>query len=458
MAGQPLYEFATRVGIGFQNSATQLSGVTGTVFEEVALGPMNLGSRRARRSRGRTTRSERLGIEHLAEREPRRLSGGQGQLVVLASLLAMRPPHLVLDEPTAQLDPEGTRLVGEALRHLASTGTALLIAEHKTDLLDGLCTRVVVIDAGRIVADGPTDEVLADPRLADRGVEPPSRIRLARALAAPASIPRRPGMTRAVALEGVGFVYPDGTRALDGVDLDDPGRRARRDHRAERQRQVDAGPPAERPAATRPRAACRTTAKDIAGERVAHLAGAVGIVFQNPDRQIFAGKVRSEVEFGPRILGRRGGRVARAADAALEASGLTEPRVDEPVRPRLFAAEAAVARLDPGDGDAGRGARRADDGPGRAGRGPHPARSSPSVAASGRTVIAISHDMRFVAESFGRVVVMAAGRVALDGTPDEVFAKAAWPTLAATYLEPPLAATGSGPASVSAPRRPSNPS
>jgi len=63
------------------------------------------------------------------------------------------------------------------------------------------------------------------------------------------------------------------------------------------------------------------------------------------------------------------------------------------------------------------------------------------VAGSGRTVIAISHDMRFVAESFDRVVVMAAGRIALDGAPDVVFAKAAWPTLAATYLDPPLAAT-----------------
>jgi energy-coupling factor transport system ATP-binding protein len=62
------------------------------------------------------------------------------------------------------------------------------------------------------------------------------------------------------------------------------------------------------------------------------------------------------------------------------------------------------------------------------------------VVASGRTVIAISHDMRFVAESFGRVVVMAAGRVSLDGTPAEVFAEAAWPTLAATYLEAPYAA------------------
>lgn len=183
MDGKPLYEFSTRVGIGFQNPATQLSGVTGSVFEEVALGPMNLGLRARETVERAKAALATLGIEHLAEREPRRLSGGQGQLVVIASLLAMRPAHLVLDEPTAQLDPEGTRLVGEALRELARAGTALLVAEHKTDLLDGLCQRVVVIDEGRIVAGGPAAAVLEDPALADRGVDPPSRVRLAAALA-----------------------------------------------------------------------------------------------------------------------------------------------------------------------------------------------------------------------------------------------------------------------------------
>jgi energy-coupling factor transport system ATP-binding protein len=182
MAGRPLFEFSTRVGIGFQNPATQLSGVTGSVFEEVALGPMNLGLT-ARETVERTkTALATLGIGDLAERQPRRLSGGQAQLVVIASLLAMRPAHLVLDEPTAQLDPEGTRLVGEALRRLAGSGTALLIAEHKTDLLAGVCSRVVVIDAGRIALDGPAHDVLADARLETLGVEPPSRVRLTRAL------------------------------------------------------------------------------------------------------------------------------------------------------------------------------------------------------------------------------------------------------------------------------------
>jgi energy-coupling factor transport system ATP-binding protein len=182
MAGKPLHEFATRIGIGFQNPATQLSGITGSVFEEVALGPMNLGLRQRDTVERAKAALATLGIEDLAEREPRRLSGGQGQLVVIASLLAMRPAHLVLDEPTAQLDPEGTRLVGEALRGLAATGTALLIAEHKTDLLDELCSRVVVLDDGRIVADGEAGAVLDDPALVDSGVDPPSRVRLVHAV------------------------------------------------------------------------------------------------------------------------------------------------------------------------------------------------------------------------------------------------------------------------------------
>ena len=184
MAGRPIFEFATRVGVGFQNPATQLSGVTGSVFEEIALGPMNLGL--PTRETVRRTREVlgQLGIEDLAEREPRRLSGGQAQLVVIASLLAMRPAHLILDEPTAQLDPKGSNLVGQALRGLAEAGTAMLIVEHKTDLLERLCDDVAVIDGGRIVARGPATEVLGDERLEGWGVEPPSRVRIARGLGA----------------------------------------------------------------------------------------------------------------------------------------------------------------------------------------------------------------------------------------------------------------------------------
>ena len=88
----------------------------------------------------------------------------------------------ILDEPTAQLDPEGTRLVGEALRRLAGTGTGLLIAEHKTDLLADICDRLVVIDGGRLVAEGPAEQILSEPALEGHGVEPPTAVRLERAL------------------------------------------------------------------------------------------------------------------------------------------------------------------------------------------------------------------------------------------------------------------------------------
>jgi energy-coupling factor transporter ATP-binding protein EcfA2 len=182
-AGLKTHELAERVVVAFQNPNTQRSGIAATVFEEIALGPMNLGLAVAETVARTHEAIARLRLEHLVTRDPQRLSGGQAQLVAIASLLAMRPRHIILDEPTAQLDPAGTRLVGEALRSLAETGTSLLIAEHKTDLLDGLCGRIVAIDGGRIVLDGPTVAIFDDPRLAELGVEAPARARLGRALA-----------------------------------------------------------------------------------------------------------------------------------------------------------------------------------------------------------------------------------------------------------------------------------
>ena len=156
-----------------------------TVFEEVAFGPRNLGLEAAAIVERVEWALAALDIASLAERDPQHLSGGQAQLVALASVLALRPAALALDEPTSQLDPAGTRLVGEALRRLASeTGAAILLVEHKTDLLDGLCDRVAVIDAGRIVLDGTARDVLEDPRLETWGVEAPARIRLQRAVVA----------------------------------------------------------------------------------------------------------------------------------------------------------------------------------------------------------------------------------------------------------------------------------
>ncbi len=184
IAAAPMHVLAEQVAIGFQNPATQLSGVTETVFEEVAFGPMNLALPRDDVVERTWTALGTLGIDALAERDPRRLSGGQQQLVAIAGLLALRPDHLVLDEPTAQLDPAGTRLVGEAIASLAADGASILVAEQKTDLLAEVASHLVVLAEGRVAMEGPAADILADAALADLGVAPPSAVRLRRDVAA----------------------------------------------------------------------------------------------------------------------------------------------------------------------------------------------------------------------------------------------------------------------------------
>ncbi len=239
-------------------------------------------------------------------------------------------------------------------------------------------------------------------------------------------------------LRGVGFTYPGGTRALDGVDLVvGPGERVaiigqNGSGKSTLVRHLDG---LLRPS----EGEVLHDGTDIRDQRVARLAARVGVVFQNPDRQIFSGRVRSEVAFGPRMLGRRDPELSSAVAAALEAVGLADQADANPYdlgysRRKLLALASVLAMgtpvlvLDePTTGQDLRGIRRVQGIVG-------------AVAGEGRTVIAVSHDMRFVAETFERVVVMGGGRVVLDGTPGEVFAGPAWPTLAATYVEPPLPA------------------
>ena len=241
-----------------------------------------------------------------------------------------------------------------------------------------------------------------------------------------------------LALESVGFVYPDGTRALSGVDLAIGSGECvaivgqNGSGKSTMVRHFDG---LLRPTEGR----VLHDGADIVDARVAALAARVGIVFQNPDRQIFAGKVRSEVEFGPRILGRPASLASAAATEALDAVGLTELADANPYdlgysRRKLLTLASILAMgtpvvvLDePTTGQDARGVARIQ-------------RVIADLYADGRTIIAISHDMRFVAETFERVVVMGSGRILLDGPPAEVFAEPAWPTLAATYLAPPLAA------------------
>jgi energy-coupling factor transport system ATP-binding protein len=178
---------------------------------------------------------------------------------------------------------------------------------------------------------------------------------------------------------------------------------------------------------------------DAAGLRVAELARRVGLVFQDPDRQIFAGSVRKEVEFGPRNVGLRGAALDGAVGSALATVGLeaeveTNPYDLGTSRRRLLAIASVLAMRtpilvldEPTAGQDGHGLARVRD-------------LVAAVTAEGRTVVVVSHDLRFVAETFPRVVVLQAGRVVLDAPPGEALAVSAWDTLRGTGLEPPPAA------------------
>lgn len=179
------HELAQRCGVLFQNPSTQLSGTSPTVWEEVAFGPRNLGLPLDDVVDRVEDALAALAIGPLAERDPERLSGGQAQLVALAGVLALRPRYLVLDEPTSQLDPHGTRLVTDAIAGLvARTDAGVLLVEHKTDVLARVCDELLVLVDGAVAARGDAAALLADRRLAEWGVAPPSDVGLRHAVTA----------------------------------------------------------------------------------------------------------------------------------------------------------------------------------------------------------------------------------------------------------------------------------
>jgi energy-coupling factor transport system ATP-binding protein len=241
-----------------------------------------------------------------------------------------------------------------------------------------------------------------------------------------------------IELRSLVHIYPDGTRAVDGVDLTVGD--------GERLAIIGQNGSGKSTLVRHLNGLLRPTAGEVliggqptADRRVAGLAADVGLVFQDPDRQIFAGRVRTEVGFGPRNLGRRGAALDAAVADALSAVGLAADADRNPYdlgfsKRKLLALASILAMRtpivvldEPTTGQDLRGVEQIQ-------------RLVADLSAAGRTVIAVSHDMRFVAETFARVVVMERGRLILDGTPAEVFAAGNWDALARTYVEPPLAA------------------
>jgi energy-coupling factor transport system ATP-binding protein len=179
--------------------------------------------------------------------------------------------------------------------------------------------------------------------------------------------------------------------------------------------------------------------RNVGATHVADLARLVGISFQNPDRQIFSANARAEVAFGPRNIGLRGQSLDQRVSQALGQVGLDDFGEVNPhdlgFSERKLLALASVISMgtpaivldEPTTGQDANGVERVK-------------RIVAELSAEGRTVVAISHDMTFVADAFERVVVMRDGRIVLDGAVADVFGEPNWPLLESTFLEPPLAA------------------
>ena len=161
-----LLALRSKVGMVFQEADDQI--IASTVESEVSFGPLNLGlPREEAESRVNEALAE-MALEPLRERPPHYLSGGEKKRVSIADILAMEPEMILLDEPTASLDPKNTALLEETLARLHERGITLMVSTHDMDFAWRWAERAIVFHQGRILADGPIEEVLADQTLIGR--------------------------------------------------------------------------------------------------------------------------------------------------------------------------------------------------------------------------------------------------------------------------------------------------
>lgn len=164
-----LHEWVLNVGLAFQNPFNQISGAKYTVFDEIAFGLENIGIPREEMIARVEDAMKLTGIGELADRSPYSLSGGQQQRVALTSILVMQPQVLVLDEPTSQMDPIGTREVFSVIRKMAEQGMTVILVEHKVEWIAQFADRVIALKDGKVLLEGTPSEVLTSFVLEENG-------------------------------------------------------------------------------------------------------------------------------------------------------------------------------------------------------------------------------------------------------------------------------------------------
>ena len=158
-----LREIRRQVGIVFQNPDDQL--IMSSVEEEIAFGPLNMGYPAKEVERLVEQAMQQTSTTHLRTRPPYNLSGGEKKGVAIASVLAMEPSVILMDEPSASLDPRARRLMMELVE---SFGHTILLSSHDMGLVERLCPRTLLLHRGKLIADGVTSELLGDKELMER--------------------------------------------------------------------------------------------------------------------------------------------------------------------------------------------------------------------------------------------------------------------------------------------------
>jgi energy-coupling factor transport system ATP-binding protein len=440
IAGLRVSELAGRIGMVFQDFEAQL--FSSDVTQEIVFGLEHTGvapSEMAARVRDALAT---VGLPGFEGRDPGTLSGGEKQRLSIAGLLALRPPVLVLDEPTTDLDPVGRRDVFAVLAGLRRERLAILLIEHDVGAAVA-ADHLLLLRDGRVVASGPPATVLADASgCAEAGVRPhdvcrvfavlgladppldvgDAAARLRREGLVPSALPDAPPPPprRAILqVEGVGHRFGDGRDALAGVSFAVGA--------GELVAVIGRNGSGKTTLAQHLNGLLRPTAgrvlldgKDIAAMALEDIAQRVGYVFQDPDHQLFAASVTEEVAFGPRNLGLPAAEIERRVTGSLDAVGLdardADPfLLDKGARQRL--AVAAVLALQPDV--------LVLDEPTTGLDWPEQRRMLDllrAVQRTGRTVIVITHTPWVITEYAERVLLLAGGRLRYDGPVRAFFA------------------------------------
>lgn len=456
----PVQELCEDVGLIFQNPFNQLSGARDTVYGEVAYGLQNLGIEREEMKSRIEKVLKQLDIWQYRDRNPFDLSGGQMQRVAIASILVMQPEVMILDEPTSQLDPEGTEEVFRVVDQLSKTGKTIIMVEQKLEKMAKYCDRLILMHDGKVVDFDTPEKIFAREDLEQMGIQPPAFVRISKQMGlanADGTYPVTLDSTIAL-FEQQKNVAELLERAETEKDKEEKTKRRNQPQRLEDLFQMEDisfsylknVPVLEHlnlsldqrtTAIIGQNGAGKTTLvrllkgllkpvsgtvyfgrEDISKKTVAMLAGKVGYVFQNPDDQIFKYNVLDEVMFGPLNIGMTPEKAKERAIKALELMGLSGKEKENPydleMHERKMVAIASVVAMDT-DVVILDEPTIAQDYPGKKRIG----EMIKKLSGEGKLVLAILHDMDFVSENFERVIVMAHGTILADGTSEEVFAQ-----------------------------------